>query len=57
MYMYRCKRMYALHMYNPPPQLSRLGTLCPTLLLYTCLFVSSDGGFLGFFLLLSILLL
>ena len=41
--------------FNPPPQFSRLGTLCPTLV--ACLFVSWDGGFLGFFLLLSVSLL
>ena len=35
------------------PKFSRLGTLCPTLLL----FVHLDGGFLGFFLLLSFYLL
>ena len=42
--------------FNPPPQFSRLGTLCPS---YSCcLFVLSwDGGFLGFFLLLSVCLL
>ena len=41
--------------FNPPPQFSRLGTLCPTLV--ACLFVSWDGSFLGFFLLLSVSLL
>ena len=41
--------------FNPPPQFSRLDTLCPTLV--ACLFVSWDGSFLGFFLLLSVSLL
>ena len=39
--------------FNPPPQFSKLGTLCPTLV--ACLFVSWDWSFLGFFLLLSVL--
>ena len=43
--------------FNPPPQFSRLGTLCPTLWLVVCLFVSLDRGFLGFFFLLSVCLL
>ena len=34
--------------FNPPPQSSKLGTLCPTIinfLLLVCLFVSLDGFF------------